>query len=122
MTTNATQRVLLVEDEPGIAELISQMLENMSCQVATTASSLDEALALARTIEVDLAILDIRLQGQSSEPVARALQERGIPFIFATGYRTSEIDQEFEAVPTLSKPFRADDLARAMRLALERAS
>ena len=120
MTISPGQRVLLVEDEPEIVELISDMLEDLSCQVVATASSVDEAVALALRTDVDLAILDVRLKGQPSEPVARILQDRGIPFIFATGYRTSEIDREFEAVPTLSKPFRSADLSHAMRLALER--
>jgi len=122
MTINATQRVLLVEDEPGIAELVSQMLQDLSCQVVATASSLDEAVTLAGTSDIDLAILDVRLQGQPSEPVARVLQGRGIPFIFATGYRISEIEREFEAVPTLSKPFRSADLAHAITLVLDRPS
>ena len=120
MAIGSPQRVLLVEDEPAIIELITEMLEDLSFKVAATASRLEDAVALAREIDVDLAILDVRLQGQQSEPVARILQSRDIPFIFATGYRTSEIDQEFQAVPALPKPFQTADLARAIRSALKR--
>ena len=98
------------------------MLEDLSFKVVATASRLEDAVALAREIDVDLAILDVRLQGQHSEAVARILQSRDIPFIFATGYRTSEIDQEFQAVPALPKPFQTADLARAIGLALKRGS
>ena len=120
MDIGSPHRVLLVEDEPAIIELVNEMLEDLSCKVVATASRLEDAVALAREIDVDLAILDVRLQGQHSEPVARILQARGIPFIFATGYRTSEIDQEFQAVPALPKPFQTADLARAIGLALKR--
>ena len=120
MASGSPQRVFVVEDEPAIIELITEMLEDLSFKVVATASRLDDAVALAREIDVDLAILDVRLQGQQSEPVARILQSRDIPFIFATGYRTSEIDQEFQAVPALPKPFQTADLARAIRSALKR--
>ncbi|ANY84998.1 hypothetical protein BB934_43050 (plasmid) [Microvirga ossetica] len=122
MASGSPQRVLLVEDEPAIIELITEMLEDLSFKVAATASRLDDAIALAREIDVELAILDVRLQGQQSEPVARILQARDIPFIFATGYRTSEIDQEFQAVPALPKPFQTADLAGAIKSALKRGS
>ena len=120
MASGSPQRVLVVEDEPAIIELITEMLEDLSFKVTATASRLDDAVALAREIDVELAILDVRLQGQQSEAVARILQARDIPFIFATGYRTSEIDQEFQAVPALPKPFQTADLARAIGLALKR--
>jgi CheY-like chemotaxis protein len=119
MAIGSLQRVLLVEDEPAIIEFITVMLEDLSFKVVATASRLEDAVALAREIDVDLAILDVRLQGQQSEPVARILQSRDIPFIFATGYRTSEIDQEFQAVPALPKPFQTADLAGAIRSALK---
>lgn len=122
MDIGSPQRVLLVEDEPAIIELINEMLEDLSCKVVAIASRLEDAVTLAREIDVDLAILDVRLQGQHSEAVARILQSRDIPFIFATGYRTSEIDQEFQAVPALPKPFQTADLARAIGLALKRGS
>lgn len=122
MDIGSPQRVLLVEDEPAIIELINEMLEDLSCKVVAIASRLEDAVTLAREIDVDLAILDVRLQGQHSEPVARILQSRDIPFIFATGYRTSEIDQEFQAVPALPKPFQTADLADAIRSALKRGS
>jgi len=120
MAIDSPQRVLVVEDESAILELITEMLADLSCTVVATASRLDDAVALAQEIDVDLAILDVRLQGQQSEAVARILQARGIPFIFATGYRTSDIDAEFQAIPALPKPFQTADLARAIRSALKR--
>lgn len=117
MVNGSPQRVLIVEDEPSIVELISEMLEDLSFTVVATASDLNDAVALAQEIDVDLAILDVRLHGQQSVTVARILQSRDIPFIFATGYRTSDIDQEFQAIPALPKPFQTADLARAIRSA-----
>jgi len=49
-----------------------------------TAARLDEALALAGSLEVDVAVLDVNLNGTLSYPVAESLQTRGVAFIFAT--------------------------------------
>ena len=57
MASGSPQRVFVVEDEPAIIELITEMLEDLSFKVAATASRLDDAVALAREIDVDLAIL-----------------------------------------------------------------
>ncbi|HEY0424706.1 MAG TPA: response regulator, partial [Rhodopila sp.] len=74
----------------------------------------DDALDMGRTLAMDVAILDINLNGQLSYPVAEMLQARGIPFLFATGYGMAGVPAELRAVPVLSKPFRQQQLAEAL--------
>jgi CheY-like chemotaxis protein len=103
-------RVLLVEDEAVIAMLMEDMLSELSCEVAETVGELDAAVAAAKTAEVDLAFIDVNLRGTPAWPVANVLRERGIPFVFVTGYGSAGADPAHKDVPVLQKPFRWQDL------------
>ena len=59
-------------------------------------------------------MLDVNLAGEASFPVADLLAERGIPFLFATGYGRQGIDERYRDYPLLQKPFRAEELGRAL--------
>ncbi|HEV2748258.1 MAG TPA: response regulator [Allosphingosinicella sp.] len=110
-------RILIVEDEMLVAMNIEDMLLDLGHEVAGLASRLEPALSLAREAEFDLAMLDVNLAGQSSFPVAEILDERGIPFLFATGYGIKGIIEEFRSCVVLQKPFRPGDLAQAIEAA-----
>jgi two-component SAPR family response regulator len=69
---------------------------------------------MAREAGIDAALLDLNLHGQNSVAVADILYECRIPFVFASGYGLSGIVDRFRAVPTLTKPYRRDELERAM--------
>ena len=109
-------RVLLVEDEALVAMLVEDMLADHGCQVVATAPRLEEALARAkdRSLNIDIAILDLNLAGENTFPVAEALAERGVPFAFATGYGAGGLPSEWSDRPTLQKPFTASDVARVL--------
>ena len=104
-----------------VAMNIEDMLLDLGHEVAGLASRLEPALSLAREGEFDLAMLDVNLAGEASFPVAAILVERGIPFLFATGYGAKGIAEEYRAYPVLQKPFRARDLDQALRASEGRA-
>lgn len=61
-----------------------------------------------------MAVLDVNLGAETSEPVARRLSEIGIPFAFATGYgETSKHAERHPQAPILQKPFALDALKEA---------
>jgi len=103
-------RILVVEDEMLVAMNIEDMLLDLGHEVAGIASRLAPALALAGEASIDAAMLDVNLAGESSFPVADLLAERGIPFVFATGYGPQGIEERHRGRPLLQKPFRASDL------------
>jgi CheY-like chemotaxis protein len=107
-------RILVVEDEMLVAMNIEDMLLELGHEVAGLASRLDPALALAREVPFDAAMLDVNLAGEPSFPVAELLAERGIPFLFATGYGRQGIEERFHARPILQQPFRSADLGAAL--------
>ena len=115
MTPNlAGLRVLVVEDEMMVSMLIEDMLEDLGCKVVGPASRLDEAMALAADAELDCAVLDVNLGGQSIFPLADFLRAKGAPFAFATGYGDAGLRDVDKGSPVLQKPFRETDLARVL--------
>jgi CheY-like chemotaxis protein len=110
-------RILVVEDEMLVAMNIEDMLLALGHEVAGIAGRLAPALALAREGEFDVAMLDVNLAGEPSFPVADVLRERGIPFVFATGYGRDGLRDDYRAAPVLQKPFRIRDLAEALTAA-----
>jgi CheY-like chemotaxis protein len=107
-------RILIVEDEMMIALLLEDMLVDLGHAVAGLAMRLPQALDMAGGGEIDLAILDVNLDGRLSFPVAEVLARRRIPFFFATGYGSAGLEPPFTGHPTLRKPFDQADLAAAI--------
>lgn len=103
-------QVLVVEDDALIRMMIQEFLEGLGATVVASAGRLDEGLSKASTVAVDVAILDINLDGQLSYPIALRLRDRGIPFLFATGYGTARMPQAFQESPVLAKPFGIEEL------------
>lgn len=115
-------RVLIVEDEALVAMLLEDMLTEHGCQVAGTASRSAQAVEMiaASDSEVQAAILDMNLGGESSLPVAEALAAKGLPFVFATGYGAGGVPDGWRDRPTLQKPFSHEDVGRVLRTAVAR--
>ena len=107
-------RVLVVEDEPMIRMLITDMLQELGCKVGAEAADIDRAVALAHSTDFDLAILDVNLKGKVITPVAEIVRARGLPIIFATGYGSEGVPPEFRDRPALQKPFQLETLASAI--------
>jgi CheY-like chemotaxis protein len=80
---------------------------------------LPQALQTAKEEDVDLAILDVNLDGRASYPVADILESRGVPVIFASGYGAVGLDPAYRDRVTLTKPFFINDLRGAIEQALE---
>jgi len=114
----AGKRVFVVEDESMIRMLLEGMLTDLGHTVAAEAGGIDEAVALAKKETFDVAVLDVNLNGHPVTPVVEILVERGVPFIFASGYGQRGVPEVYRAIPTLQKPFQADALARAIETAI----
>lgn len=116
-----SKRVLVVEDELMIRMLLQDMLTDLGHAIAAETGRIEEALALAKQAEFDVAILDVNLNGQPVTPVVEVLLKRGVPFVFATGYGQRGVPEPYRQTPTLQKPFQADALAEAIRTVTARA-
>jgi len=105
--------VLILEDEPIIGLALEDILVAEGASVLHT-SWIEEARDLLIEKTVDTAILDVNVHGTLSYPVADLLAEQQIPFIFATGYGDRAHPSRFAAVPTIAKPYSAEDIRTAL--------
>jgi CheY-like chemotaxis protein len=105
-------RILVVEDEVLIAEMVKGMLDDLGCQSLGPITNLEFALAAARTESFDAAILNLVIGGENAYAVAEVVAERGIPFAFASGVPWSSIDLKWRDRPYLAKPYVTADISR----------
>jgi len=108
-------RVLIAEDEYFIAQDLARALAGLGAVVLGPVASRAEALSLVQRAErMDAAVLDINLQGEGAFAVADALVERGVPFMFATGYDQAVLPERLRHVCRWEKPFVPERLAASL--------
>ena len=113
-STTATPRVLVVEDEYLIRMLLEDMLVDLGYEIAAAVGTIAEASEFAAKGEFNVAILDVNLDGQQIFPVADILANRGLPFIFVSGYGEDSLPGPYRGRPALQKPFQAEQLESAL--------
>ena len=117
-------RILIVEDETLIALELEEMLAELGYEVAGTAGSHAQAMALcAQAPHPDLALMDINIRGDiDGIETARLIRDRfAIPSVFLTAYSdpsTLARATESGALGYLLKPFSGRDLVAAIEIAL----
>ncbi|GGC69794.1 response regulator [Siccirubricoccus deserti] len=111
-------RVLLVEDEGGVALLIEDMLEELGCVMVASAARLGRAYEAVQSKVLDLVVLDVNVAGETSFDFARMLVARGTPFVFSTGYGVGGLPVDLQNQLVLAKPFSLSDLRRSIKAAL----
>ena len=121
-TRPAGGSVFLVEDEVMIRMMVADMLEELGFTVVAEAGEINEALRLAQSTDFDIAILDVNVNGKVISPVAELISARNRPFIFATGYGSSGLPEEYRDRPALQKPFKLETLARMIDSTLKGAT
>jgi CheY-like chemotaxis protein len=112
------RRVLIVEDELMIRMLLEDMLGDFGCVLAAEAGTIESALAAVRDTQIDVAVLDVNVEGAVITPVAVELAARGVPFVFATGYGARGLPEGFADRPVVQKPFETAALEKALGAAL----
>jgi CheY-like chemotaxis protein len=99
------RRILVVEDELMIADMWGMALVEAGCKIVGPFPRVGLALgAIARETVIDAAVLDVQVRGENVLPVADALAEQGIPFLFTTGYGPSGVPAPHRGRPILTKP------------------
>lgn len=107
-------RVLVVEDEAMTAMFLNMLLSEMGCTITGSVAKIEQALRLAQTAEIDFAILDLNLSGESSKPVADMLRQRGIPFALTTGSDMRDLPADMGCATTLMKPYSEAELRQVI--------
>ena len=120
--------VLLVDDDAEVAALVADMLEHLGYQVTHAASAAAALGALALTSErkVDVVFSDVMMPGgMNGVELAREIRTRalGVPVLLTSGYaEAAQKSAAAEGVHVLAKPYRLEELAAALRDAIEGAT
>jgi signal transduction histidine kinase/CheY-like chemotaxis protein len=110
-------RILLVEDDGNIADLVSQMLEELGCEV-TRASSVESGMQQFSKATVDAVLSDMVMPGEGNGlDFARALrrQDPRLPIVLMTGYSQAAGAALEEGFQLLTKPFSMEALTKVVR-------
>ena len=112
-------RILIVDDEPLIALLTADWVEDLGHVPVGPVHALRASLDLAETTDIDGAIIDVSLGHESGIPLAELLAARGIPFVFATGHAAADIGSSHLAASILAKPFEFEAFKEAVHALTE---
>ena len=94
--------------------MIEDMLADLGCRSVTSAGTVKKAVSLVESEFFDAAMLDMNLGGEDSNAVAKALLERGVPFMYSTGNSRRNVREGFPDQVILHKPFLDSDLRAAL--------
>lgn len=104
--------VLVVEDAVLLAMELEAGLVEAGAIIVGSAAELGEGMGMLDR-EIDGAVLDANLNGESVGPLAQALYDRGTPFVFATGFGERGAPEGFDA-PVVRKPYNVHQIVQAL--------
>jgi len=120
--TTAGKKILIVDDEPSIVDIVEKYLKKKGYEVAR-ADNGNDAFAVVKTGSIDLVISDIKMPGISGVELLQKIREYSstMPVLLATGFPTIESAIEalkLGAYDYLTKPFRLEEIGEKIRRAL----
>ncbi|NRQ18342.1 response regulator [Ensifer sesbaniae] len=108
-------RVLVAEDEFYVANDIALWLERAGATIIGPTPTVQDALKrLSKADDIQVAVLDINLNGELVFPVADELARRSVPLIFFSGYDDLSVPERFSSAARLSKCTSSSDLVSAV--------
>lgn len=107
--------ILIVEDDYLLAEELARTVTEAGGRTAGVVPDIAGAMAvLDAGVQVDGALLDVKLGEDLSFPVADALRRRGVPVIFITGYDNWFVPDELDEIPFYQKPMDPENVVRLL--------
>jgi len=114
MTALAGKQVMVVEDSYDLAREARLILQAAGAEVFGPYATVANAKRSLQQCSPHCAVLDVNLGEGASFELASMLRERGIPFVFFTGYDANALPAEFTDVERLEKPVSAARLVQAV--------
>jgi len=117
------ERVLIVDDEEQMRDLLAKILEKNGFQVSMAGDG-NQALALLEKEPVDLVVTDVRMPGMDGMEALKAIKELSPEVVVIIMTAFGSIDQAVQAVKEgaydyISKPFKIDEMLLTIKKALE---
>jgi DNA-binding response OmpR family regulator len=104
--------ILVVDDEPLIAMLVADWLNELGCQVIGPANRASDALSHIEGASLNAVLLDVSLGSEDSFALADLARAKSIPVAFVTGRAATDLPPRFKGAPILPKPFEFEDIKR----------
>lgn len=115
MGAGRRRRILVVEDDGILSEILTELLNGFGYEVVGPAGDLERARDALTRERPDAAMLDVNLRGTAVFPLAEYCADNGIPFVFLTGYSdASMIPAQFRDRPRIGKPFDPASISRSL--------
>lgn len=115
-------RILIVEDDTPIRELVTSLLRDVGYDVVTTTNGVAALETLQRDQSFDLVLLDMGLPLMNGRELAQQMAASGIDvpvLVMTAGRDARRAAHDIGAIGYIAKPFDIDELERAVRVALE---
>jgi DNA-binding NtrC family response regulator len=107
------RRILIVEDEFLVAAMLEDFIADLGGVVIGPAATIKDAMTLAADRDIDAAVVDVNVNNERIDPVARLLRQRGVPFVLATGYGQG-VASIAEGAEIIDKPYTQQRVAAAL--------
>jgi len=107
-------RILLVEDSPVVGPFTADLLGDLGCEVVGPAPTMAAARELIEKEEFEAALMDVHIRGERVFPLCEALEAKGVPFIFTSGYADWTMPGKWRDRPRLQKPYTIDQVKDAL--------
>jgi CheY-like chemotaxis protein len=116
-----TERVLVVDDEPGVRLFMRTVLEQLQYDVTDAATPGEAVQRVKDGLRPDLVVTDVVMPGMNGRRLIAELQALvpGFKVLYVSGFVDPSVTLEFEAIDFLAKPFSGDMLARRVRSLLD---
>ena len=112
-------RVLVVDDEPEVRNVVALLFDSMGAEVSTAASGREALALICEGADVTLLVSDVRMPDMDGHALLRAVREAGhaVPAILASGFDPDVLEDADQLRPfvRLAKPFRREQLLKAVR-------
>ncbi|WP_315761037.1 histidine kinase famiy protein [Sphingomonas sp. Y38-1Y] len=115
------ETILMVEDQPQVAELGAAMLEDLGYSVTHVDTATRALEVLRGGADFALVFTDIVMPGMSGVALAQTVRREfpNLPVLLTTGYSDRALDEDSRAFELVRKPYRRADLALKMKQLLE---
>src|ERR1700709_99941 len=113
--------ILVAEDDPGICDLLTDLLEVELAATVRCERTGSLALQAIETAGFDLAIIDVNLPGISGYELARLAANRNIPTLLSSGHPDADVKLREYKFPYLAKPYRVTELLSESAIAITQA-
>jgi DNA-binding NtrC family response regulator len=109
-------RVLIIEDEPMVQMLLEDICELADLPIEAMIDNVTEAIRVIDTGNFDVVILDVNLQGETSEPLAELLKAKPQVKVFvATGSHPGALPDVYGGFEVVQKPFNMGMMICALK-------